>query len=154
MGDAPPSITNEDAAIDSSLFGSHALIREKLGDAKLSWSTERICGTTSALATNVSRQPALDPNHLVFIDETWAATNMARLYGRAARGLRLLAPVPHGHWKGTTLVDRWSFQTRRNRLRPFALIHPSSWLLVASNHLYPIVLRRSYSRSSQTVIPG
>jgi transposase len=40
----------------------------------------------------------------VFIDETWAATNMARLYGRAARGLRLLAPVPHGHWKVTTLV--------------------------------------------------
>jgi hypothetical protein len=40
----------------------------------------------------------------VFIDETWAATNMARRYGRAARGLRLLAPVPHGHWKVTTLV--------------------------------------------------
>jgi transposase len=40
----------------------------------------------------------------VFIDETWAATNMVRRYGRAARGLRLLAPVPHGHWKVTTLV--------------------------------------------------
>jgi transposase len=40
----------------------------------------------------------------VFIDETWATTNMARRYGRAARGLRLLAPVPHGHWKITTLV--------------------------------------------------
>jgi len=29
---------------------------------------------------------------------------MARRYGRAGRGLRLLAPVPHGHWKVTTLV--------------------------------------------------
>jgi hypothetical protein len=29
---------------------------------------------------------------------------MARRYGRAARGLRLLAPVPHGHWKVSTLV--------------------------------------------------
>ena len=29
---------------------------------------------------------------------------MTRRYGRAARGLRLLAPVPHGHWKITTLV--------------------------------------------------
>ena len=29
---------------------------------------------------------------------------MARRHGRAARGLRLLAPVPHGHWKVTTLV--------------------------------------------------
>jgi transposase len=29
---------------------------------------------------------------------------MARRHGRAARGLRLQAPVPHGHWKVTTLV--------------------------------------------------
>ncbi len=29
---------------------------------------------------------------------------MTRRHGRAARGLRLLAPVPHGHWKVTTLV--------------------------------------------------
>ena len=29
---------------------------------------------------------------------------MTRRQGRAARGLRLLAPVPHGHWKVTTLV--------------------------------------------------
>ena len=52
----------------------------------------------------IRRQPALDPERLVFIDETWAATNMTRRHGRAARGLRLLAPVPHGHWKVTTLV--------------------------------------------------
>jgi transposase len=29
---------------------------------------------------------------------------MARLYGRAKRGRRCLAPVPHGHWKTTTFV--------------------------------------------------
>lgn len=29
---------------------------------------------------------------------------MTRRQGRTARGLRLLAPVPHGHWKVTTLV--------------------------------------------------
>ena len=29
---------------------------------------------------------------------------MTRRHGRAARGLRLLSPVPHGHWKITTLV--------------------------------------------------
>jgi hypothetical protein len=49
-------------------------------------------------------QPALNPDHLVFLDETWAATNMARRYGRAGRGLRLLAPAPHGHWTVTTLM--------------------------------------------------
>jgi transposase len=40
----------------------------------------------------------------VFIDETWASTNMARLRGRAPKGERLRAPVPHGHWKTTTVV--------------------------------------------------
>ncbi len=38
------------------------------------------------------------------MDETWASTNMARRYGRAPRGQRLRAGVPHGHWKTTTFV--------------------------------------------------
>jgi transposase len=29
---------------------------------------------------------------------------MARMYGRAPRGERCRAPVPHGHWKTTTFV--------------------------------------------------
>ncbi len=41
---------------------------------------------------------------MVFIDETWATTNMTRRYGRTARGQRLVAPVPHGHWKTSTFV--------------------------------------------------
>lgn len=40
----------------------------------------------------------------MFIDETWASTNMARKNGRAPRGERLRASVPHGHWKTTTFV--------------------------------------------------
>lgn len=46
----------------------------------------------------------LDPAKLVFIDETWTTTNMARKYGRAPKGDRLRASVPHGHWKTTTFV--------------------------------------------------
>lgn len=46
----------------------------------------------------------LDPDRLVFIDETGASTKMARLRGRALRGERCRAPVPHGHWKTTTLT--------------------------------------------------
>ena len=46
----------------------------------------------------------LDPERLIFIDETWASTNMARQRGRAGRGERLRAAIPHGHWKTTTLV--------------------------------------------------
>jgi transposase len=40
----------------------------------------------------------------VFIDETWASTNMARLRGRAPRGERLRTGIPHGHWRTTTFV--------------------------------------------------
>ena len=40
----------------------------------------------------------------MFIDETWASTNMARRYGRAPRGRRRRVGVPHGRWKTTTLV--------------------------------------------------
>jgi transposase len=46
----------------------------------------------------------LDPERLVFIDETGASTKMARLRGRAPRGQRLRAGVPHGHWKITTFT--------------------------------------------------
>ena len=46
----------------------------------------------------------LDPEQLVFIDETWARTNMVRRYGRCLRGQRLIDKTPHGHWKTTTFL--------------------------------------------------
>lgn len=46
----------------------------------------------------------MNTTRLVFIDETWATTNMARLRGRCARGTRLVAAVPHGHWKTSTFI--------------------------------------------------
>ena len=38
------------------------------------------------------------------MDETWASTNLARRYGRAPVGERLVGAVPHRHWKTTTFV--------------------------------------------------
>ena len=46
----------------------------------------------------------LAPEKLIFIDETGASTKMARLRGRAARGERCRASIPHGHWKTTTFT--------------------------------------------------
>jgi len=46
----------------------------------------------------------LDPDHLVFVDESWASTSMARRHGRCPRGERLRMSVPHGHWKTTTFI--------------------------------------------------
>jgi transposase len=49
-------------------------------------------------------QAELDPEQLVFIDETWAKTNMTRPRGRSPKGTRVIAKVPHGHWKTTTFL--------------------------------------------------
>lgn len=49
-------------------------------------------------------QAKLDPQKLVFVDETGANTKMVRAYGRARRGHRLIAKQPFGHWKTTTFT--------------------------------------------------
>lgn len=51
-----------------------------------------------------ARQGSVDVKRLVFIDETWAKTNMSPLRGWSLRGLRLDAKVPFGHWKTMTFI--------------------------------------------------
>ena len=63
----------------------------------------------------------LDPDRLVFVDETWAKTNMARSHGWAPRGQRLRMALPHGHWNTTTFV---AGLTRRGIIAPFVLDGP------------------------------
>jgi hypothetical protein len=41
---------------------------------------------------------------LVFLDETWASTNMTPTRGRSPIGKRCLGRAPYGHWKTTTFV--------------------------------------------------
>lgn len=66
----------------------------------------------------VAGQPALDPTRLVFLDETWAKTNMARTHGYAPKGERLVAAVPHGRWHTTTFVGAL---TTRGFIAPLVL---------------------------------
>jgi transposase len=49
-------------------------------------------------------QPKLNPERLVFLDETWTKTNMTPLRGRCRRGRRLLGAAPFGHWKTSTFL--------------------------------------------------
>lgn len=53
--------------------------RPDVAERRAGWKVERL---------------GLDPRRLVFIDDTWAKTNMTRLVEK----------VPHGHWKTTALV--------------------------------------------------
>jgi transposase len=47
---------------------------------------------------------AIDPKHLVFVDESGATTSMTRTHARAERGVRVEGLVPGGHWKVTTML--------------------------------------------------
>ena len=49
-------------------------------------------------------QELIDPAKLVFIDETWAKTNMTRTYGRSELGTRLVEKTPCGRWRTTTFL--------------------------------------------------
>jgi transposase len=51
-----------------------------------------------------ARQGQIAPERLVFIDETWAKTNMSPLRGSGLLGKRLEAKAPYGHWKTMTFL--------------------------------------------------
>ena len=82
----------------------------------------------------------IDPKRLVFIDETWAKTNMAPIRGWFARGRRLEAKVPHGHWKTMTFLAA----LRHDRIdAPFVFdgpINGESFLLYVEQVLVPTLL--------------
>ncbi len=66
-------------------------------------------------------QGKVDPRRLVFIDETWAKTNMIRSHGWCARGRPLIAKTPHGHWRTMTFIAA----LRHDRIdAPFVLDGP------------------------------
>jgi transposase len=83
----------------------------------------------------------MSPARLVFVDETGAATNMARRYGRSPRGKRLDGPVPHGHWKSTTFV---AGLTSRGFAAPYVLdgaMNGSIFLAWVEQMLAPTLVR-------------
>ena len=49
-------------------------------------------------------QGDISPEKVIFIDETWAKTNMTRTNGRALEGTRVVEKVPAGRWKTTTFI--------------------------------------------------
>ena len=63
-------------------------------------------------------QTKIDPQRLVFIDETWTKTNMAPLRGWGPCGERIKVKAPYGHWNTTTFIAA----LRHNRIE-------APWLL-------------------------
>ena len=52
----------------------------------------------------IDGQNDLEPERLIFIDESGLSTKLARLRGWAPKGERCRAAIPHGHWKTITFV--------------------------------------------------
>jgi transposase len=50
-------------------------------------------------------QNSIDPERLVFLDESGLKTNMTRLYGRAYKGARCHDIAPCGHWEAVTILS-------------------------------------------------
>jgi DDE superfamily endonuclease len=98
-------------------FPRHAITRKKDGASGRAGPPRH----SEAARAWFESQLDLDPERLVFIDETWAATNMARTHGRCRRGERLRLGVPQGHWKTTAFV---AGLTTRGMVAPFVLDGP------------------------------
>ena len=87
-------------------------------------------------------QAGLDPDRLVFIDETWAKTNMTRPRGRSLKGTRLVAKLPHGHWKTTTFLAGLRSSGLIAPLVIDGAVNGDVFLAYVQQHLVP-TLRRS-----------
>jgi transposase len=83
------------------------------------------------------QQLGLDPEKLVFLDETWAKTNMTRSRGRALAGARLVAQVPHGHWKTTTFLAALRVRGLTAPLVVDGAINGDLFLHYVQQHLVP-----------------
>ncbi len=83
--------------------------RQALGDRVrlslwLPWEVADWCFDSTGALLWLQLLQTLDPEHLIFIDESGAKTNMTRLRGWAYGGERLFAHAPHGHGCTTTLI--------------------------------------------------
>ena len=97
--------TERGVRVDTSML-SRFFQGEGISFKKKAWWPPSRTGRTSpgAGAGGSATQGQLDPRRLVFLDETWAKTNMTRSHGRCPRGQRLRATRPHGHWHTLTFV--------------------------------------------------
>ena len=82
----------------------------------------------------------MEPERLLFIDETGASTKMARRYGRAPRGARCRAPVPHGHWKTTTFVGALRLEGMTAPMVLDGAMHGAAFLAYVEQVLVPTLI--------------
>jgi transposase len=53
---------------------------------------------------------SIDPQRLIFLDESGVSTQMTKRYGRARRGQRVVEATPEGNWKILTILGAMSLR--------------------------------------------
>lgn len=86
-------------------------------------------------------QEQIDPAKIVFIDETWAKTNMTRRYGRSSLGTRLLEKTPCGRWQMTTFLGALRVQGFVAPLTVEGAINGALFRAWVEQHLAPTLSR-------------
>src|SRR5258707_2256903 len=109
MTSACGSAARRSSRLERVRFGASTIVTRSRSKKTLHAAEQDRPDVAAARAALKAEQPSLDAARLVFIDETAATTKMVRHYGRSARGQRLVAGVPHGHWKTLTLVAALRF---------------------------------------------
>ena len=84
-------------------------------------------------------QKQIDPDKVVFLDETWAKTNMTRRYGRAPVGTRLEEKTPCGRWETTTFLGALRAEGFIAPLTIDGAINGSLFLAWVKQHLAPVL---------------
>jgi transposase len=82
-------------------------------------------------------QPQIEPGQVVFIDETWAKTNMTRRYGRSSRGTRVVEKTPCGRWETTTFLGALRAEGFVAPLTVAGAINGDMFLAWVEQHLAP-----------------
>jgi transposase len=107
MPELPGELKGRGLTVDPASL-SHFLLRNGLSYKKtvLASETRRADVRAAREEWKDRRQARMaeEPGRLVFVDETWTKTNMARQRGRSRRGERLKALVPFGHWNTQTFI--------------------------------------------------
>lgn len=76
---------------------------------------------------------------MVFIDETWAKTNMTRRYGRSALGTRLVEKAPCSRWQTTTFLGALRAEGFIAPLTIDGAVNGSLFLAWVQQHLCPVL---------------
>ena len=84
-------------------------------------------------------QPQIDPAKVVFIDETWAKTNLTRRYGRSPRGARVSEKTPCGRWETTTFLGALRAEGLIAPLTVEGAINGSLFRAWVEQHLVPVL---------------